>query len=134
MSPFLESMRTRAINQPIAVIGSVLILEHGYTIASQAIGDHTTALQVAREPCFGHSAVSSGDEGCVKLEGKSPTDAINREQQMLAILEVERPVNDRFGARHVGVFEAQRKQYQPLSIATPAVQQAQSRSNAIIYV
>ena len=101
MSTFLESMRARAIDLPIAVIGNVLILEHGYTIASQAVGDYTTALQVAGKPCLGHSTVSGGDEGCVTLESKRPTDTINREQQMLAILEIERPANDRFGARHV---------------------------------
>ena len=51
MSTFLESGRARAISLPIVVIGNVLILEYGYTIASQAISDHTTALQVARKPC-----------------------------------------------------------------------------------
>jgi len=101
MSTFLESRRARAISLPIVVIGNVLILEHGYTIASQAISDHTTALQVARKPCFGHSTVPGGDEGRVTIESKSPTDAINREQQMLAIFEIERPTNHGFGASHI---------------------------------
>ena len=42
-----------------------------------------------------------GDEGCVTIESKSPTNAIDREQQGLAIFEIERPTNDRFGARHI---------------------------------
>jgi hypothetical protein len=45
--------------------------------------------------------VSSGDEGRVTIESKSPTNAIDREQQRLAIFEIERPTNDRFGARHI---------------------------------
>jgi hypothetical protein len=41
------------------------------------------------------------DEGRVTIESKNPTDAIDREQQMLTIFEIERPANDRFGTRHI---------------------------------
>jgi hypothetical protein len=66
---------------PIVVIGNVLVPEHGYAIASQAISVHTTAPKVAPKPCFGHSTVFGGEEGRVTIESKSATDAIDRKQQ-----------------------------------------------------
>jgi hypothetical protein len=81
------------------MIANALALEHGYTITSQAVSDYARAAQVARKPCFGHSTVSSGYEGRVTIKSNSPTNAVDREHQRLAIFEIERLTNHRFGAR-----------------------------------
>jgi hypothetical protein len=67
------------------MFANALALEHRHVIAAQAISDHATALQVMRKLFFGHSTMSSGDEGRVTIQSKSPPNAIDREQQGLAI-------------------------------------------------